>query len=97
MIYNDDYEHRHRLRAAQIGMHEEMQPNPVWREQFDHVSKDLLSSLKHDGHDFLLKNLEASLWNEVQKWWELFGKYWLAKNRHNSDNVKMMGWLMNGA
>ena len=96
LIYDDDYEHRHCLRAVQIGINKEMQHNPMWQEQFDHVSKDFLSSLKHDGHDFLLNNLEASSWNKVQKWWELFGKYWSAKNCHNNNNVKVMGWLMNG-
>ena len=30
LIYNADYEHRHRLRAAQIGINEEMQHNLMW-------------------------------------------------------------------
>ena len=27
----------------------------------------------------------------------MFGKYWLINNRHNDDDIKLMGWLMNGA
>ena len=29
-----------------------------------------------------------------QKWWSLFGKYWLIKNDKNDDDVKLMKWLM---
>ena len=31
-----------------------------------------------------------------QKWWSLFGKYWLVKNERNDDDVKMMCWLITG-
>ena len=33
----------------------------------------------------------------VQKWWSLFGRYWLTLNPHNDDDTKLNGWLMNGA
>ena len=29
-----------------------------------------------------------------QKWWSIFGKYWLIKNERNDDNVKLTKWLM---
>ena len=31
-----------------------------------------------------------------QKWWSLFGKYWLVKNERNDEDVKVMQWLMTG-
>ena len=35
--------------------------------------------------------------NDVQKWWAMFGRYWLVLNRHVDDDIKLMSWLMNGA
>ena len=70
---------------------------PLWREQFDHAPKDLLSSLRHFGCDNALDSLRNKSWTKLQKWWELFGKYWLIANRHNDDDVKLMGWLMTRA
>ena len=32
--------------------------------------------------------------NRLQKWWSLFGKYWIVKNEHNDDDMKFMRWLM---
>ena len=69
----------------------------LWREQFDHARNDFLASLRHDNRDDVLKALKCEIWTKLQKWWELFGRYWLIVNRHNDDNVKLMGWLMNGA
>ena len=31
-----------------------------------------------------------------QKWWQLFGKYWLVKNQFNDDDCKKMNWLLTG-
>ena len=58
--------------------------HPMWREQFDHVSEDFLSCLGDDGHDYILhslQNMEDQL-TQVQKWWHVFGRYWLVINRH---------------
>ena len=59
-----------------------------------------MASLHHDDRDDrddVLKALKCEIWTKLQKWWELFGRYWLIVNRHNDDNVKLMGWSMNGA
>ena len=72
---------------------------PMWREQFDHASKDFLSHLGDLSHDYMLhslRNMDDGL-TQVQKWWHVFGHYWLIINRHNDDDVKLMTWLMNGA
>ena len=72
---------------------------PLFREQFDHASKDFLSQLSEMGYEHFLrciKNTDDEQ-NDVQKWWAMFGQYWLVLNRHNDDDVKLMSWLMNGA
>ena len=72
---------------------------PLCREQFDHASKDFLSQLGELGYEHFLrciKNTDDEQ-NDVQKWWAMFGRYWLVLNRHNDDDVKLMSWLMNGA
>ena len=73
---------------------------PMWREEFDHASKDFLSHLGDLSHDYTLhglRNMDDEL-TQVQKWWHVFGRYWLIINRHNDDDdVKLMTWLMNGA
>ena len=45
----------------------------------------------------MLDSLQSEMWMSLQKWWSLFGRYWLVVNRHNDDDVKLMSWLMNGA
>ena len=70
--------------------------SPLWREQFDHCDKDFLLSLHHSSRNFLITSLQAKSWTKAQKWWEVFGKYWLISNHHNNDDVKLMNWLMNG-
>ena len=97
LIYDDDYLDRHRLRNGLLNVHEQLRRGLVWREQFDHAPKDFLSSVCHDNRDNVLDSLHNSVWTRLQKWWEIFGKYWLITNRHNNDDVKLMGWLMNGA
>ena len=44
-----------------------------------------------------MDSLRNESWTKLQKWRELFGKYWLIANRHNDDDVTLMGWLMTGA
>ena len=73
------------------------QCTPLWREQFDHAAKDYLSSLHHADHEHFVKSLCNKSWTKIQKWWEIFGKYWQISNRHNNNDVKLMCWLMNGA
>ena len=45
----------------------------------------------------MMNELKSECLTRVQKWWDLFGRYWLVLNRHNDDDTKLMGWLMNGA
>ena len=72
---------------------------PLFREQFDHASKDFLSQLGELGYEHFLRCIRNTddEQNDVQKWWVMFGRYWLVLNRHNDDDVKLMSWLMNGA
>ena len=65
--------------------------NPEWREQFDHASKDFLSSLGHNSYEYMMNELKSECLTRVQKWWDLFGRYWLVLNRHNDDDTKLMG------
>ena len=44
-----------------------------------------------------MSKLQSKLINRFQKWWSLFGKYWLVKNAKNNDHTKLMKWLMAGA
>ena len=62
---------------------------PLCREQFDHASKDFLSQLGELGYEHFLrciKNTDDEQ-NDVQKWWAMFGWYWLVLNRHNDDDI----------
>ena len=92
-----EYKIRHRRNPMNDGggiLHTHL----LWREQFDHASKDFLSHLGDLSHDYMLhglRNMDDEL-TQVQKWWHVFGRYWLIINRHN-DDVKLMTWLMNGA
>ena len=72
---------------------------PLCREQFDHAAKDFLSQLGELGYEHFLRCIKNTddKQNNVQKWWAMFGRYWLVLNRHNDDDVKLMSWLMNGA
>ena len=94
-----EYKIRHRRNPMNDGggiLHTQ----PMWREQFDHASKDFLSHLGDLSHDYMLhglRNMDDEL-TQVQKWWHVFGRYWLIINRHNDDDdVKLMTWLMNRA
>ena len=97
LIYDDDYLDRHRLCNGLLNIHKQLRHGLAWREQFDHAPKDFLSSVHHENRDNVLDSLQSSVWTRLQKWWEIFGKYWLISNCHNDDDVKLMGWLMNGA
>ena len=51
-----------------------------------------LSHLGDLSHDYMLHgflNMDDEL-TQVQKWWHVFGYYWLIINRHNDDDVKLM-------
>ena len=65
------------------------------REQFGSISKDFISGL-YANESFLMQLQFKSL-NKFQKWWYLFGKYWVIKNCYNNDDIKKMKWLMNCA
>ena len=56
------------------------------------IAKDFLSGEVGE----LFYSLASILPMLQQKWWYLFGKYWLVKNGHNNDDVKLMKWLMTG-
>ena len=60
LIYDDEeYRSRHLHR---FGNHaQQHHNNPVWREQFDHASKDFLSSLGHNGYD---ERVEERMFNQ---------------------------------
>ena len=90
----DQYHGRHLIRFARdMAVYRQ----PLWREQFDHASKDFLSSLGFNGYDHVVERLAGDELNDLQKWWDLFGRYWLCVNRHNDQDTKLIGWLKNGA
>ena len=96
LIYDDEeYPSRH-LHCFGNHAQQHRNNNPVWREQFDHASKDFLFSLGHNGYEYMMNELKSECLTRVQKWWDFFGRYWLALNRHNDNDMKLMGWLMNG-
>ena len=88
LIYDDDddYQNRYRLCRTVLNVPGDGRHVPLWREQFDHAPMDLLSSLRHFGCDNALDSLRNESWTKLQKW--------LIANRHNEDDVKLMGWLM---
>ena len=65
------------------------------REQFDSILKDFISGVYVD--ESFSMQLQSKSLNKFQKWWCLFGKYWVIKNRYSNDDIKKMKWLMNGA
>ena len=93
LVYDDfdEYQNRYVERQAQIGQ-DDRHRNP-WHEQFDSISKDFIASLDEE----TVSKLQSKLMNRFQKWWSLFGKYWLVKNAYNNDDTKLMKWLMTGA
>ena len=95
LIYDgEQFEDRYQLRVTRLHA---QQCAPLWREQFDHAAKDYLSSLHHADSEHFVKSLCNKSWTKIQKWWEIFGNYWLISNCHNNDDIKLMSWLMNGA
>ena len=70
-----------------------------YRQQFDSISKDFLSA-ERENFDPIIGSMYQCLTSQVlcseQKWWSVFGKYWLIKKERNDDNVKLMKWLMTG-
>ena len=93
LVYEDfdEYQHRYTLRQVQVGL-DDRHRDP-WHEQFDSISKDFIASLDEE----IVSKFLSKLINRFQKWWSLFGKYWLVKNAYNNDDTKLMKWLMTGA
>ena len=93
LVVDDGFFQHFAIRRAQIGLEgEPVQRVFQWREQFDSIAKDFLSG-ERDG---LFDSLASILPMQQQKWWSLFGKHWVVKNRHNNNDVKLMKWLMTG-
>ena len=101
LFYDDEeYETRHLMNPMNDGNGGNVLSRiPLCREQFDHASKDVLSQLGELGYEHFLQCIKntGDEQNDVQKWWVMFGRYWLMLNRHNDDAIKLMSWLMNGA
>ena len=94
-----DLELRHNVCAALFNMNDG-DSDGAPRQQFDSISKDILSSMVQNfdpqpGSSRQNLNMRGCQTFE-QKWWSLFGKYWLVKNERNDYEVKMMQWLMTG-
>ena len=91
-----DFEFREDVRAALFDVND----GEANRQQFDSISKDFLSSMSINFDpqrgSFCQNITVKSHQTFEQKWWSLFGKYWLVKNERNDDDVKMMRWLMTG-
>ena len=70
-----------------------------FRQQFDSLPKDLFTK-----EQLYIDPLNGSFFQSMQfrgfleqKWWQLFGKYWLIKNQFNDDDdCRKMNWLMTG-
>ena len=92
LCYDESFEHRQQIRRAQM---DDNSRRSFLREQFDSISKDFISCLYVD--ELFLMQLQSESLNKFQKWWCLFGKYWVIKNCYNNDDIKKMKWLMNGA
>ena len=92
-----DFEFRQDIRAALFEVNDDGEAN---RQQFDSISKDFLSSMSANfdpQRDSFHDNIDVKSYQTFeQKWWSLFGKYWLVKNERNDNDVKMMHWLMTG-
>ena len=102
LLYDyEEYETRHLMNPMDDGGNggNVLSCFPLCREQFDHVSKDFLSQFGELGYEHFLRCIKNTNdeQNDVQKWWAMFGRYWLMLNRHNDDDIKLMSWLMNGA
>ena len=89
---------RQAVRVAQTA-DDNIDNNVSYRQQFDSISKDFLSA-ERENFDPILGSMYQWLTSQVlcseQKWWSIFGKYWLIKNERNDDDVKLMKWLMTG-
>ena len=69
----------------------------MYRQQFDSISKDFLSAeQRRFDPEFgsFCPGFSSAISSMEQKWWSLFGKYWLVKNDKNDNDIKLMKWLM---
>ena len=58
----------------------------MYRQQFDSISKDFLSAEQwrfDPEFGSFHQGLSSAISSVEQKWWSLFGKYWLVKNDKN--------------
>ena len=57
-------------------------------------------SAERENFDPTLGSMYQWLMSQVlrseQKWWSIFGKYWLIKSERNEDDIKLFKWLMTG-
>ena len=90
LVYNNDFQHCNAVRQGQV---DDGERNALWREKFDSISKDFLSSLDNT----IATVLGSRLLTKIQKWLSLFGKHWLMRNKYNNEDTKLMKWLMTGA
>ena len=101
---DNDFEFRQNMHAAQFDG--EMMDNDEgmadYRQQFDAISKDFISSERQhfdppqNGSFYQWLTMRSMIDTIQQKWWSLFGKYWIVKNDKNDDDIKKMKWLMTG-
>ena len=67
LIYDNEEYRSHHLYHP-FGNHDVQCNDPVWREQFDHASKDFLSSLGHNSYEYMMNELKSECLTRVQKW-----------------------------
>ena len=99
---DNDFELRQNIHAALFNdllIDEEVTNN--YRKQFNTISKDFISSERQHfdlQNGLLYQGLTRMLIIDSiqQKWWSLFGKYWIVENDKNDDDMKKMKWLMTG-
>ena len=94
---DSDFDLRQAIRSAQFANVVNIEG---YRQQFDSISKDFLSSEQRNFDREIgsfHQGLSTSSLSMEQKWWSLFGKYWLVKNEKNDNDVELMRWLMTGA
>ena len=77
---DDDFDLRQSVRAAQND--NDTDDLEMYRQHFDSISKDLLSAeQRRFDPEFgsFHQSLSSAILSMEQKWWSLFGKYWLVK------------------
>ena len=99
---DDDFEFRQNIHVAQFnGVMMDDEEAADYRQQFDAISKDFISSERQhfnpqNGSFYQWLTMRQMIDTIQQKWWSLFGQYWIVKNDKNDNDVKKMKWLMTG-